>query len=68
MRSTLILILILLACLPAFASKRPNIIIIYADDVGDWKYVPPGIVTSKGSIDEKIVEAIGEEGCALLPA
>jgi arylsulfatase A len=29
---------------------------------GDWKYVPAGIVTSKGGIDEKIFESVGEEG------
>ena len=29
---------------------------------GDWKYVPPGVVTSKGGIDEKVFETIGEEG------
>nr|WP_289055443.1 hypothetical protein [uncultured Carboxylicivirga sp.] len=29
---------------------------------GPWKYVPPGRVRSKGSIDEIIYENIGEEG------
>ncbi|MGB0273551.1 MAG: sulfatase family protein [Opitutales bacterium] len=29
---------------------------------GDWKYVPPGTVLSKGGIDEKILETIGEAG------
>jgi arylsulfatase A-like enzyme len=29
---------------------------------GDWKYVPTGTVTSKGGIDEKVYETIGEDG------
>jgi arylsulfatase A len=29
---------------------------------GDWKYMPTGIVTSKGGIDEKIYETISEGG------
>ena len=78
-KKTCIALAAALSVLHASAIQKPNIIVIYADDVGrdhvvlqgvgikairsgDWKYVPPGTVLSKGGIDEKILETIGEAG------